>query len=84
VLNPKLVIVFVAVALGTMRVLGEKDLIFQAFAHLFVGGLFWSAFTEYRYTWTTGGQYAMFKFWTAVLLSLLELIVGGLTFFHKF
>ena len=78
---------FVAIVLGVLRVAGIKHEAFQAIAHLFVGGLFASGYTEYSFTWTgidsDKGRNAMFKIWLGVSLSILELVCAIVFLINK-
>ena len=73
---------WIAVVMACVRIVGHKSEVFQAFAHLFVGMLLASGWTEYRFTWATGGHGAMAKVYIASAVSLVELgcfVVGLFT-----
>lgn len=60
-----IVMIFTAFILADMRIDGHKSQLFQAIAHLFVGGLIVAAVT--KKSWWCGG--------TAIVISLIELAV---------
>ncbi len=67
-------LLIIAFILAIVRIAGHKSEAFQAIAHCFTGGLVASAFTEYRFTWTTGGRNALQKFYIAIGLSIVEIV----------
>jgi hypothetical protein len=77
--NP--VIMIVSVVLGVMRVAGIKHSAFQAFAHLFVGGLFASGYTELQFAFLS--RNAMFRIKVATALSILELVCAIVFLINK-
>lgn len=58
----------IAVVLGVLRVLGIKHIFFQACAHLFLGSLLTTSY------WKWKEKIGQFCFYTAIALSILEVI----------
>lgn len=61
-------IFLLAVVIGMLRVLGIKHIAFQAVAHLFLGSLLTTSY------WKWKDKIGQFCFYTAIVLSILEVI----------
>lgn len=74
--------ILIAVALAALRIAGHKSAMFQAAAHLFVGGLFAVGYRDYRRDWASesGSKAALFNIWIAIALSVVE--VACALWFH--
>lgn len=65
----------ISIIFAALRICGVKSKSYQAFAHLFVGGLFGAAFVDLSLDigrWTFDGYWWL---WLAIGLSVVELIV---------